>query len=225
MAGAALDTVIARHGASAEARVKAGAQGITIHEYLGRVLEDMARGEDPARLTTGRHMLPDFHGNRAPLADPGRRAVIWGLGAETGVRDLALDYLACIQGLAYGTRHILEVMSEQGVVVDTIVVSGGLAKNPAYLKAHADATGRAVLIPDQPEPVLAGSAMLAAVGAGAFADLPEAMAAMSGGGALLDPDPQAARYHERKYRVFRHMQDDFARYRRIMETGEENSDA
>jgi len=82
-----------------------------------------------------------------------------------------------------------------------------------------------VLIPDQPEPVLAGSAMLAAVGAGNFADLPAAMAAMSGGGTWLRPNPAFAGFHEAKYRVFRRMQDDFAAYRRIMETGEEISDA
>ncbi len=217
MAGSAVETVIKRHSAASVVNTQAKTTERTIYQVLDRVLYELAGGEDFTLLTAERHILPDFHGNRAPLADPTRRGVTWGQGAIADIADLALDYLACLQSLAYGTRHIIEVMGEQGIEVDTIVVSGGLARNGQYLKAHADVTGCTVLVPDQPEPVLAGSAMLAAVGAGEYPDLISAMLGMSGAGTRLSPAPETADYHDRKYRVFHQMQDDFANYRGLMQ--------
>ncbi|MFC6589113.1 FGGY-family carbohydrate kinase [Sulfitobacter pacificus] len=110
-----------------------------------------------------------------------------GLTLDGGIKDLALDYLATVQALAYGTRQILEAMRAKGANFDTLVVSGGLAKNALYLREHADATGCRILVPDQPEPVLLGAAMLGAAAAGDFNNLPAAMAAMSGKGSTVVP--------------------------------------
>ena len=59
-------------------------------------------------LTRDLHLYPDFHGNRAPLADPGMTGMICGLTLDSGVESLALVYLAAIQATAYGTRHIVQ---------------------------------------------------------------------------------------------------------------------
>ena len=84
---------------------------------------------ETATLTAARHVQPDIHGNRSPLAEPWRHAGIDGITLDTGLEDLALDYLATLQALAYGTRHILEAMRDTGVVIREIVPSGGLARN------------------------------------------------------------------------------------------------
>ena len=216
-AGALIDRVLEGHAATAEARKLASDQGISLFELLDRRLTAMAGGEDTATLTAGRHVQPDFHGNRSPLADPHRRGAIVGLTLDRGIDDLALDYLATLQALAYGTRHIIEEMAANGVKVQTLVVSGGLAQNRLFLREHADACGCLIVVPDQKEPVLVGSAMLGAVAAGAYSDLPSAMAAMSGEGTVIEPRGGAiAAYHDRKYRVFRSMQEDFAAYAELM---------
>jgi FGGY-family pentulose kinase len=215
-AGALIDTVIDRHGAAAEARVRAGREGVTIHAILQAELTRLAAGADTARLTAGRHIQPDFHGNRSPLADPTRHGAISGLTLDHGLADLALDYLAVLQALAYGTRHILQEMTAAGLVVDVLVLSGGLARNPLYLREMADATGCRIVVPDQAEPVLLGSAMMAAVAADAQPDLPQAMRAMGGPGAEIAPRADLMAYHDRKYQVFRRMQADFAAYAAIM---------
>ncbi len=215
-AGALIDAVIARHGASAELDQRAQAEGQSIYAVLEAVLSGMA--QETALLTAHRHVQPDFHGNRAPLADPSRKGAISGLTLAVGLDDLALDYLATLQALSYGTRHILEEMRAQGVPVSIMVVSGGLAKNHLFLRELSDATGCKVLVPEQAEPVLLGSAMLGAVAAEAYADLAAAMAHMSGDGMVISPRTGAIQdFHEQKYKVFREMQNDFAKYQHMME--------
>lgn len=214
-AGALLDHVIARHAGSAALLQQAQAQGCRVTDLIEAHLAQMA--DETATLTQNRHVQPDFHGNRSPRAEPWRKGGSAGLTLDSGMDDLALDYLATLQALAYGTRHILQAMRDQGVVIDTLVVSGGLARNALYLREHADATGCNVVVPDQDEPVLLGCAMLGAVAAGAQADLPAAMAAMSGAGAVIAPRGGAiAAYHDRKYNVMLRMQDDYAAYVAIM---------
>ncbi len=214
-AGALIDAVLARHAATAELRREAGAGGTTIFALLERRLEEMA-GET-ATLTARRHVLPDFHGNRSPLAEPWRLGGVTGLSLETGCDDLALDYLAAIQSLGYGTRHILEVMRGAGMAVDTLVVSGGLARNGLFVREMADICDCPVIVPETPEPVLLGAAMLGAVAYGRYPDTNAAMVAMACAGTAIEPrGGEIAAYHDRKYAVHRRMQQDFAAIEEIM---------
>jgi ribulose kinase len=48
-----------------------------------------------------------------------------------------------------------------------------------YYKAHADVTGCVLEIPEEPEAVLLGAAVLGGRAGGAFENLPAAMAAMN----------------------------------------------
>ena len=120
----------------------------------------------PAALTRDLHVLPDHHGNRSPRADPTLRGMISGLKLHTGRDALALLYLATVQAIAHGTRHILETMRAHGHTVTTLIATGGDAKNPVFVREHADATGCRVVLPREPEAVLLGSAMLGAVACG-----------------------------------------------------------
>jgi ribulose kinase len=214
-AGALIDAVIARHAASGELRLDAEKNRQSIYALLEERLGSL--GEETAFLTRNRHVQPDFHGNRSPLAEPWRHGAIDGLSLEAGVDDLALDYLATLQALAYGTRHIIEEMRATGMAIDTLVVSGGLARNGLFLRENADATGCTLLVPATAEPVLLGSAMMGAVASGASPHLPAAMAAMSGDGSeILPRGGDIKAFHDRKYEIMRRMQRDHAAYAAIM---------
>lgn len=87
-------------------------------ELLNNILKSMAQEDTSspfvAALTSEMHILPDFHGNRSPVADPNSKGVVFGMTLDTSEKQLALLYLATVQGIAYGTRHIVEHCNAHG---------------------------------------------------------------------------------------------------------------
>ena len=75
-------------------------------------------------------IIPDFHGNRSPLANPNIRGSIHGLNLETTPDDL---FLGAVQGLALGTRQIInQIESVTNKKVQSIVMTGGLSKSTLF---------------------------------------------------------------------------------------------
>ncbi|MCC9608950.1 FGGY-family carbohydrate kinase [Blastopirellula sp. JC732] len=216
--GALVDFVVENHGASAQLRQLSTETGKSVYEILNERLTALSTDRKvPASLTRELHVSPYFHGNRSPWADPTLRGMISGLTMSASLDDLARLYLAVIQAIAYGTRHIIEVMNRAGYRIDTIFACGGGVKNPIFLREHADITQCRIVLPQESESVLLGSAMLGAVASGDHSNLLSAMAAMSGVSRVLEPTsgPTAA-YHQAKYEVFQRMHDDQLAYRELM---------
>lgn len=217
--GALIDHTIFTHARGAELAERAEARGVVPHALLNERLDELSRGAAfPAELSRGLHVLPDHHGNRSPRADPSLRGMVSGLKLDDGLDALARLYLATVQAIAHGTRHIVEALRAGGYPLDTVVACGGDAKNPLFLREHADALGCRVVVPKEPEAVLLGAAILGAVASGARASIVEAMARMTGSGAVIEPAGGAvAAYHDRKHAVFLRMHDDQMAYRALMD--------
>jgi FGGY-family pentulose kinase len=216
--GSLVDHVVMTHAAYPALLEQARGAGETIYQRLNAVLESLAGGVGfPAALTEGLHVMPDFHGNRSPRADSTLRGMVSGLRLGAGAEDLALLYLATVQAIAYGTRHIVETLNAEGYAIDTILACGGGTKNPVFLREHADATGCTLVLPQEPEAVLLGAAILGAVAGGLQPDVPQAMAAMSRAGSIIEPAADVVRrYHDAKYAVFQRMYADQMAYRSMM---------
>lgn len=86
------------------------------------------------------------------------------------------------------------------------------------MEAHADVLAIPVLVPDEEEMVLVGSAMLAACAAKLFPTLEDASKGMASRCEVIQPNPALHDYHARKYKVFRQMVDDQLKYREIMQS-------
>ena len=218
--GALIDATVFGHARGPELAARAEAEGTTVYALLNAVLDQMAASpgvQFPAELGRDLHVEPDHHGNRSPRADATLRGMVSGLSLNSDVEALARLYLATIQGIAYGTRDIIEAMNRQGYRIDTLLATGGDTKNPVFVREHADATGCRVVLPAEPEAVLLGAAILGAVAAGDHPSVLGAMGAMSHAGRVVAPNTELRGFHDRKFGVFQAMYRHQLEYRASMQ--------
>lgn len=218
-AGKLIDYIVFSHRAYTQLRDMAA--GKDLFEELNCLTEKCAAVRAlPSweHLTIRTHILPYFHGNRSPLADPTLLGGISGLSlSQAPLDELCVLYAATLQALALGTRHIIEEMNKAGHRIRSILMCGGISHNRLFRKAHADATGCRVQLASEDEAVLLGASVLGAAASGIFASLADAMAALNRPGLGLDPDGAMADLYLRKFKVFRKMHHDQLQYRDIME--------
>ncbi|KAL0482839.1 D-ribulokinase [Acrasis kona] len=192
-----------------------------VFQLLNEKLDEMRGGGDVSLLSKSLHVLPYFHGNRSPLANPSCRGVISGLTISHSIEDLALLYLATIQAISYGTRHIIESINEArekvgAEKVSRIIMCGGLSKNKLFVKMHSDVTQSTVYVPKESEAMIVGSAILGAVAGGAYQSVSEAMSKMNSVGDVVTPSDENIDYHRKKYLIYREMYEDHIKYERMM---------
>ncbi|WP_182086567.1 FGGY-family carbohydrate kinase [Aureimonas sp. ME7] len=205
-AGAAIDHLVRHHPAAANAETAARAAGLSLSAWASARAAEAGGAAALPGLVGGIHVVPEFLGNRAPFADPHARALIAGLGMESGEDGLVALYLAGMSGLGYGLRQIAAALGHKGVATQTIVASGGAGASPLVRQILADATGLPIAATTSPEPVLLGSAILAAVAAGRFPDIATAMPAMSELGAIHEPSAETKAWHDKRFAAFEALQ-------------------
>jgi L-ribulokinase len=182
---------------------EAAQQGISVHEHLSRLA---------ARQAVGEHGLLalDWHnGNRSVLVDAELSGLILGLTVTTRPEEV---YRALLEATAFGTRKIIESFEEAGVGVDELVMAGGLLKNAFLMQIYADVTGRPLSLLESEQGPALGSAMHAAVAAGAYPDIHAAAEAMGKvrRGAYA-PDPDRAKAYDELYAEYSALHDYFGR--------------
>ncbi|KAG1364110.1 putative FGGY carbohydrate kinase domain-containing protein [Cocos nucifera] len=207
--GALLDYMVENHVAAPLLSNRAASQSISLYELLNKILVSMMHESNISflsALTKDIHVLPDFHGNRSPIADPNSKGMVCGLTLDASEKQLALLYLATLQGIAYGTRHIVEHCNSHG------------HKDMLVLESKRNAPGLPIILPRENEPVLLGAAILGAVAAKKHSGLHDAMRALNAAGQVIRPskDPRVKKYHDAKYQVFRSLYEQQLSYRSIM---------
>jgi FGGY-family pentulose kinase len=218
--GALIDHIIFSSSQGDSLRELAKQKGKSVYQILNEQLDLMAASKglpNLGLLTEKLHLLPYFHGNRSPRANPNLVGMVSGLKLSSTLDDLALLYLAAIQAIAYGTRHIIEEMNQNGYKIDTLVATGGGTKNDVFLQEHASITGCKIILSAESEAVLLGSAILGAVASGKFHSVFDAMIQMNNSGTVIYPEAGSIEiFHEKKYRIFHEMYEDQIKYNKIM---------
>lgn len=199
-AGALIDWTLQQQGESAGLKQKAEAENLHPVALVNRWVEELERREPfPTRQL---HVLSDHHGNRSPRARPDARGSVTGLTLERGEPALARLYLATLQAIAYGTRHIIDAMEQSGHRITGIALCGGATHNPLWLREYADITGREIQLISEEDAVTLGAAICGAVACGAWPDIPAACRALVQTGEIIRPRAQTADFHQRKYQVY-----------------------
>ena len=192
--GALLDHIVSMHAAG-------GSPTAALHDRIVQRIAELRLGEGD--VLGGRiHVLPDFHGNRSPLADPHALGVISGMTLDASFDGLCRLYWRTSVGIALGIRHILERMRDYGYMPDTLHVAGGHVKNSVLMELYSDVTGCKVVIPKMNETVLLGTAVAASVACGLHDSLGAAGAAMYPGGYERLPNAEKKGLYDRDYRRF-----------------------
>ena len=154
--------------------------------------------------------LPYLAGERTPHADPLARGAFVGLTLKHGRGHLVR---AIMEGVTYSLRDCLEIIEQQGVAVKQIRASGGGARSSFWRQMQADVLGKTVVSMAADEGPGYGVALLAAVGAGEFKDVPEACEATVKTVAQTKPAAAARRYYEKAFpeyqQLYRSLREDF----------------
>ena len=134
--------------------------------------------------TQGVYVVPAFTGLGAPYWQPQARGLITGLTLDSNKDHIITAFL---QSVAFQTRTLLQAMAADGAPVSTLRVDGGMVVNDAFCQFLCDLLNVPVERPADVETTVRGAGVLAAMGAGLFADLQEA-AELWQLGQRFDPD-------------------------------------
>jgi L-ribulokinase len=184
-------------------RDAARARGLDVHTYLSHLAAEQEVGAH------GLIALDWNNGNRSVLVDHELSGLILGLTLATRAEDI---YRALVEATAFGTRVILDAFAEAGIPVTELFVGGGLVKNALVMQIYADVTRKPLHLLGSDQGPALGSAIHAAVAAGAYADVFAASEAM--GKVTRDayvPDVARANAYDAIYEHYVRLHDHFGR--------------
>lgn len=208
LAGGAIDYLLRFHPAHDEVAAVASEAGLPVPVLLADMaLERASSPSDVIALAGQLQVVPEFLGNRSPLADPHPNGIIAGLGTDSGIESMISLYVAGLASIGYGLRQIIETQAQHGAPIEQIVVSGGAAAHPLVRQLLADAAAVPVLTSRSEEPVLLGAAILGSVAGGVYDSIASAMAAMSGIDSTYVPSEGMQRtLHDVRFEAFKQLQ-------------------
>lgn len=158
---------------------------------------------DASKLPPGSENLivqEHFQGNRTPHTDPNSRGAFHGLTLKHGREHL---FRAAIEGVAFGSELILESMRTNGFFPESIVVSGGATHSELWLQIHSDVSNLPLILTKNPDAPLLGCAILAAVGAEIYEDIPTAVEKMVQFDRVIEPNSQVNTEYQPFYEAYK----------------------
>jgi L-ribulokinase len=192
-----------RNGVPGEFADEARRRGVP----LPALLDEKACAAPPG--ASGLVALDWAGGNRSVLVDGRLSGTIVGLTLATTAPEI---YRALLESTAFGTRMIIDTFGASGVPVTEFVVAGGLVKSAPLMQIYADVLRRPLSVIGSEQGGALGSAIHAAVAAGAYPDVPAAAERMG----RIDRDryrPDAARadVYDELYAEYVQLHDYFGR--------------
>ena len=168
------------------------------YDELTKMAEKVRIGSD------GLILLPYFIGEKTPIFNPKARGVLFGL---TLYHSKAHLFRSILESTAFGFRHHVDVLKEEGFEIGRVFMSNGGARNELWRRIVADVIGHdAVYVRDHPGSSL-GVAFIAGKSVGIFSEWDEIE--------RLIKDKEKVRHsksnneiYERYYKVYRRIYED-----------------
>ena len=148
----------------------------------------------------GLTLLDYWQGSRTPVRDPAARGTLWGLTTGHGAGHLLR---AVYEGTAYGNKRILDTLADVDVPTQRIVACGGGVRSRLWLQILADVAGIPIELTTVDDAVALGSAICAAVAAGAFPTLGTAASAMVHMAQRIEPNAALRDVYDEGYQLYR----------------------
>jgi xylulokinase len=170
---------------------------------LARESADAKLNEEAAQVPAGAEgvtFLPYLQGERTPHRDASVRGALVGLSLAHSRAHVSR---AVLEGVCFALRDSLAILQELNIAPSHLLLTGGGARSSFIRQLQAEVFGLPVTTVNREEGPAYGAALLAAVGAGAYADLPEAARATLQRGPLEAPDRGAHEKYEEPYQRYR----------------------
>lgn len=142
-----------------------------------------------------------LNGRRTPDADQKLKGAVIGLSLGS---DAPRIFRALAEATCFGAKSIVERFIQQGIPVKGLIGIGGVAKkSPFIMQMMADVLGMSIRIHQFEHTCALGAAMFAAVAAGIYPNIEQAMAAMGRGFDVeYQPNPELTPIYEKRYREY-----------------------
>ncbi len=147
--------------------------GTLTHWFRDQFARDLPRDMAFNRLTQeaeavphgaqGLLFLPYFSGERTPIHNPLAKGSFFGLNLT---HDRGHMYRAMLEGIAFGTAHVVETYREVGVDLSRILAVGGGTKNALWMQATSDTSQVDQIVSEKTVGASYGDAFLARVAIG-----------------------------------------------------------
>lgn len=133
----------------------------------------------------GLFWLPYLMGERTPHLDAAARGGWIGMTARHTRADLIRSL---IEGVSYSQKDCLDIIEKLGVPISSVRVSGGGARSRFWRRLLADILHKPIVTLETQEGSAYGAALLALVGTGEFASVPEVCRAAIREVEMVEPD-------------------------------------
>ena len=162
----------------------------------------VAEAANVAPGSDGLWFLPYLTGERSPHPDPNARGAFVGLTIGHDRRHLTRSVL---EGVAFGLRDGLDLMTDAGVPAPSVIRgSGGGLASPLWRQILADVLGTALVGVGTTEGAAYGAALVAMPAGKLAASVPEAVERSVSVTPLAEPGPDTEAYAER-HAVYREL--------------------
>ncbi|MEX1058378.1 MAG: FGGY-family carbohydrate kinase, partial [Natronospirillum sp.] len=171
--------------------VPPGSHGLLYHPYLGTTL------------------APNWNSNA--------------VGSFFGVRMTTTrsDFIrAIIEGVAFDVYSNLKIAQDAGANIDKLILNGGPTKSRLWNTITSNVTNLPLEVPDIGEAAPLGDAILAAVGAGIYADPVSPLKDIVTIKETIEPDPKQHQMYEELFglwsSIYGHLKEDMNEHRRLI---------